>query len=91
MHYSGSGDLEKTTMRIEKITIKNITSTGHDYNGAFNCDSDSPCRDIDISDVHMDQKSDEWTCHGGDCCSHVSGATKDVTPDLDCFDKSAPI
>lgn len=94
MFYPGDGNLKKTTMRVENITFRDITSTGHKYDGSFSCDPDSPCRGLVFHDVNLKQDKDEWRCKkgkGDDCCAHASGTGLGVAPSglNDCLKHSA--
>ena len=95
MFYPGHGDAKKTTMKIERVTFLNITSTGHAFSGSFLCDEDSPCADLKFKHVHLlGQKTDEWTCkhdkEGDACCQAASGEATDVQPPglNECLQKS---
>ncbi|KAJ1453045.1 pectin lyase fold/virulence factor [Pelagophyceae sp. CCMP2097] len=80
-----------TRMKISDVVIRNVSSVGHRYEGAFHCDSRSPCSDFTLEDVRFGEK-DQWTCPGGkgdDCCQNIRGRIDNVQPRLgECFQHS---
>ena len=94
MFYPGDGHAEKTSMRIEDVTFRDITATGHAYDGTFACDADSPCRGFVFRDVRLASTKGEWRCKAGTgdkCCAHAAGKVVDVQPEglTDCLKHSA--
>ena len=73
----------------------NRRRVGHETDGSFRCDEESPCRKFSISNLDFQQKHDEWGCHHDSeipqCCSFISDSeVLDVAPNglTECFHKS---
>ncbi|KAH8049222.1 sphingolipid transporter [Aureococcus anophagefferens] len=81
---------KKTTLKIEDVTFRDVTSANHKFSGSFYCDEDSPCERLTFDRVHL-VTDDAWTCKqsrsGDACCSHSKGTATDVQPAglTDCF------
>lgn len=84
---------KKTTLKIEDVTFRDVTSANHKFSGSFYCDEDSPCERLTFDRVHL-LTDDAWTCKhalsGDACCNHSKGTATDVQPAglTDCFKHS---
>jgi len=72
MYYATSSD--PTTVVIDNIVIKNVTAYNSKDAGEFNCVPESPCRNIQLTDVVHKTTATAWMC------ANAYGTASNVSP-----------